>query len=144
MSWFKKPPMEFKPLKSRLIYPMWTFARVENTDKYYLILGRSKLEFISERAFESWNRRCILISEEAVVDYPRYKQVGFAVGTIVVSEADSTAWYITGSDILTPERCLIATPDFYEKLGFSGDDAVRVSLPELDFHKKGKNIEVVQ
>lgn len=123
---------------------MWTFARVENTDKYYLILGRSKLEFISERAFESWNRRCILISEEAVVDYPRYKQVGFAVGTIVVSEADSTAWYITGSDILTPERCLIATPDFYEKLGFSGDDAVRVSLPELDFHKKGKNIEVVQ
>lgn len=143
MSWFKKPLVEFKPLKSRLIYPMWTFARVENTSKYYLILGKSKLEFISERAFESWNRRYILISEEAVAEYPKFKQVGFAVGTIVVSEADNTAWYITGSDILTPERCLIATPDFYEKLGFSGGDAIRVSLPELDFHKKSSNIDSI-
>lgn len=148
MGWFNKTPLpepvqEHVPLKQKLKYPMWTFARVAGTNEYYLLLEKNKMEFISERAFWSWGRPYVLVSEESISGYTKWKKIGFALGTIVESQADRTLWYITGSDLLAPERRLIANPDFFSVLGFDYDDAFMVSLPEVDFHKKGEDIIAV-
>ena len=146
MSWFSKPPVlsvqvfEHIPPKKKMRYPMWTFARVKGTDLYYLILDKTKMQFISERAFLSWGKPYVLVSEESIAGYPKFKRIGFAVGTLLISQADKTEWYITGNDLLAPERRKIADPDFYTSLGFDLDDAYVVSLPEVDFHKKGEDI----
>lgn len=146
MGWFNKPPItpeqtfEHVPLKKRLKYPKWTFARVWGSGEYYLLLDKTKMPFISERAFLSWGKEYINVSEESISGYMKFKSIGFSVGTILISQADKTEWYITGSDVLAPERRRISDPDFYTVLGFDIDDAYMVSLPEIDFHKKGEDI----
>jgi hypothetical protein len=146
MGWFKQPPalpekvFEHVPPKVKLKYPMWTFARVKGTDEYFLLLDKTKMPFISERAFLSWGRPYVIVSHESIAGYMKYKPIGFAAGTILISQADKTEWYITGRDVLVPERRRISTPDFYTVLGFDLDDAYMVSLPEIDFHKKGEDI----
>lgn len=145
MSWFKKPPepvliKRHIPLDRPLRYPKWTFAQVNGSSKYYLILEKTKMPFISERAFDSWGRNPVQVSEKSVGSYPTFKKVGFAPGTLLISQADKREWYISGSDVLAPERRLVADPDFYRVLGFDINDAYVVSLNEIDFHTKGEDI----
>jgi hypothetical protein len=139
---FKRKEIEkvFKPLDKKFKYPKWTFARIENTDKYFLLLDSTKMEFISERAFWSWGKPHILVTKEGISGYNTWKKIGFAPGAILVSQADKTEWFISGNDVLAPERRKIATPDFYTKLGFDLRTAFMVSLNEIDFHKKGEDI----
>jgi hypothetical protein len=145
MSWFKTPPtpvvpMKHIPLDKPLRYPKWTFAQVAGSNKYYLILEKTKMPFISERAFDSWGHNPIQVTEKSVSAYPVFKKVGFAPGTLAISQADKTEWFITGVDVLAPERRLVADPGFYQVLGFDINDAYVVSLNEIDFHKKGEDI----
>jgi|GEM_PF-3080045 len=148
MSWFKKPMepvniIKYLPPNKPLRYPKWTFAQVAGSNKYYLILEKTKMPFISERAFDSWGRNPVIVTEKTVSGYPIFKKVGFAPGTIIISQADKKEWFITGSDVLAPERRLIDDPDFYRTLGFDIEDAYVVSLNEIDFHKKGEDIRDV-
>lgn len=148
MSWFKKPleqavVIKHTPPSKPLRYPKWTFAQVAGSNNYFLILEKTKMPFISERAFDSWGRNPIIVTEKSVSGYPTFKKIGFAPGTIVISQADKSEWFITGSDVLAPERRLVADPDFYQVLGFDIDDAYVVSLNEIDFHKKGEDIRDV-
>jgi hypothetical protein len=145
MSWLKrytppKPTAEFVPWKQQLKYPMWTFARLAGSHKYFLLLEKTKMEFISERAFWSWGKSYVLVSEESISNYKPWKKIGFSVGTMLESQADGTQWYITGSDPLAAERRLIANPDLFDVLGFDRDELYVVSLPEVDFHKKGEDL----
>lgn len=130
----------FKPLKQKFKYPKWTFARIENTDKFFLLLDSTKMEFISERAFWSWGKRYVTVTTESISGYKAWKKLGFSPGSILISQADKTEWFITGNDVLAAERRLIANPDFYGKLGFDLRTAYVVSLSEIDFHKKGEDI----
>lgn len=142
VSWRKKKLQEnkFTPGKKAQKYPMWTFVRVQNTDNYYLLLEKNKMQFISTRAFVSWRKPYVLVTEESISNYTKWKNIGFSLGTIVISQADNTTWYITGSDILAAERRLITSPDFFNVLGFNIQYAFKISLAELDFHKKGENL----
>lgn len=146
MSWFTKPHVppqerfEHVPPKEQLRYPMWTFAKVAGMNDYWLILDKTRMKFISERAFLSWGHPAIIVSEESIAGYMVWKPIGFAPGTLIISEADNTKWYITGADPLAAIRRQVTTPDFYIKLGFDLDDAYVVSLTEVDHHKKGEDI----
>jgi hypothetical protein len=130
---------KFDAPTTRQLYPKWTFARIEATGKYYLLLDTTKMEFISERAFLSWGKPYVLASEESLAGYSKWKKISFAPGTIIISQADHTAHFITGSDPLAAERRLITTPDFWDVLGFDLANAFVVSLVEVDFHKKGED-----
>jgi hypothetical protein len=121
-------------------YPKWTFAQIAGTSIYYLVLEKTKMPFISERAFDSWGHNPILVTENSISGYPIFKKVGFAPGTLLISQADKKEWFITGADVLEPERRLVGDPDFYTVLGFDINDAYMVSLNEIDFHKKGEDI----
>jgi hypothetical protein len=145
MGWFKKPPelqvsVKHVPPDRPLRYPKWTFAQVVDSNNYYLILDKTKMPFISERAFDSWGRNPVLVTARSISGYPTFKKIGFAPGTLLISQADKKEWFITGSDVLAPERRLIGDPGFYTVLGFDINDAYVVSLNEIDFHKKGEDI----
>ncbi len=121
------------PIKA-VTYPKWTFAR--EGDNYWLVLEKTRMQFLSERAFWSWGKPFVLASDESLVNYKVWKKIGFAPGTLVRS-MDGQFWYITGSDPLAPERRLVATPDFFGVLGFNANNAILVSQDELLFHKEG-------
>lgn len=120
-------------------YPKWTFAKVD--DSYWLILDKSRMQFISERAFWSWGKPYVVASNESLSNYSVWKKIGFAPGTLVRS-MEGQYWFITGTQAIEPERRLVATPDFFSVLGFD-PNAIIVSNDELLFHREGVAISGV-
>lgn len=116
-----------------VIYPKWTFAKAGDT--YWLILEKTRMQFLSERASWSWGKPFVLATDKSLSNYKVWKKIGFAPGTLLRS-MDGQYWFITGSDPLAPERSLIATPDFFSVLGFDPNNAIIVSNDELLFHKE--------
>lgn len=125
-----------KPVK----YPKWTFAKTDSV--YWLILDKTKMKFISERACLSWGKPYVLATQESLSNYQTWKEIGFAPGSMIRS-MDGLTWFLTGSNSLEAERRLINTPDFYSILGFNYYNAILVSQDELLFHKKGVDINNV-
>jgi hypothetical protein len=135
--WTKKKIASIPQNSAR--YPKWTFCKIDG--EYWLILDKTRLRFISERAFESWGRTYVLASNESVSKYAIWKDVGFAPGTMIRAMNSSNVYFISGSDVLNTERRLIATPDFYDKLGFDTKNVIIVSDEELLWHREGTNID---
>lgn len=117
-----------------VVYPPWTFARIDDT--FWLILEKTRMQFISQRAYESWGKPYVLASAESLAGYRVWKKIGFAPGTLV-GNVDGQRWFITGLQPLETERRLVATPDFYNVLGYSYNNAIIVSQDELLFHREG-------
>jgi hypothetical protein len=123
-----------------MIYPKWSFAKTE--DSYWLVLDKTRMQFVSERAFWSWGKPAIIATNKSLANYKVWKKIGFAPGTLVRS-MDGQFWFITGSQPLETERRLIATPDFFGVLGFNPEHAIIISQEELLFHKEGVAISSV-
>jgi hypothetical protein len=116
------------------VYPKWTFAKIENV--YWLVLEKTRMAFISERACWSWGKPYVLASDKSLSKYKVWKKIGFAPGSLLKS-MDGQFWFISGSDPLKGERQLITTPDFFNVLGFNPNNAIVVSQEELLFHQEG-------
>jgi len=140
--WKKKIPPIWNPPAIKTKYPKWTFAKIDTTGEYYLLLDKTKMKFISERAFRSWNKPYVLVTNESISGYIKWKDIGFSPGTILRSSTDGQQWYISGKDVLAGQRQLITSPDFYQRLGFDLRYAYVVSLAEIDFHSRGEDIVV--
>lgn len=110
---------------------------VPEANEYSLIWDRTRLIFISERAFKSWNRIPIRASKESISGYSIWKRIGFAPGTLIESIVDKKRYFITGGKLFEEEKFLIGTPDFYDKLGFNPSLAIVASMEEVNFHKEG-------
>jgi hypothetical protein len=119
-----------------LVYPKWTFAK---TDSYWLILDKTRMKIVSDRAFWSWGKPYVLATENSLSNYKIWKKLGFAPGSLLRS-MDGSFWFISGSNPLEPERILISTPDFFGILGFNPNNAILVSQDELLFHREGVGI----
>lgn len=128
---------KWTPQKIKVKYPKWTCVFVPETNEYSLIWDRTRLIFISERAFRSWNKIPIIASKESISGYNVWKRIGFAPGTLIESIIDKRRYFITGGKLFEEEKMLIGTPDFYEKLGFNPSLAVVASIEEVNFHKEG-------
>lgn len=125
------------PQKTKVKYPKWTFVYVPESNEYSLIWDKTRLIFISERAFRSWNRVPVISSKESLAGYNIWKRIGFAPGSIIRSIIDGKMYFISGGKLFEEEKLLIATPDFYEKLGFNPSLAIVASMEEVNFHKEG-------
>ena len=77
-----------------------------------------------------------MATDKSLSNYEVWKKIGFAPGSLLRS-MDMQYWFITGSQPLETERRLIATPDFFNMLGFSVNNAILVSQDELLFHQEG-------
>lgn len=128
---------QWKPQTTKVKYPKWTCVYIPEIDEYSLIWDKTRLIFISERAFKSWNRVPVIASKESISGYSVWKRIGFAPGTLIESIIDHKRYFITGGKLFEEEKILIATPDFYEKLGFNPSLAVVASMEEVNFHKEG-------
>lgn len=135
---------QWKPQNSKVKYPKWTFLYIPELNEYSLIWDKTRLIFISERAFRSWNRLPVIASKESVSGYQIWKRIGFAPGTMIESVVDKKRYIITGGKLFEEEKMLIATPDVYEKLGFNPGLAILASLEEVNFHKEGEMISDVR
>jgi hypothetical protein len=132
------PPLQrWSPPKNKVAYPKWTFVRCG--DEYWIILDKTKVQFISERAFMSWGKVPVETTQEAISGYKTWKKVGFAPGTLIKG-MDSKFYFITGKDPLATERRFVATPDFFNVLGFNSNNAIIVSNDEIYFHPEGGEI----
>jgi len=139
----KSQQSTWSPPSSKVKYPRWTFVVIPEQDKYYLIWDTTKLAFISQRAFRSWNRIPLRVSEESISGYKTWKRIGFAPGSIIESIVDGKRYFITGQ-LFQEEKRLITTPDFYQVLGFNPGLASKVSQAELDFHNEGSDIDDIR
>jgi len=135
---------EWKPQTNKVKYPRWTFVYVPETNEYSLIWDKTRLIFISERAFKSWNRIPIIASKESISGYKIWKRIGFAPGTLIESVVDKKRYFITGGKLFEEEKMLVGTPDFYEKLGFNPNLAIIASMEEVNFHKEGEIISDIR
>lgn len=134
----------FIPPQKQKKYPQWTFVKIESENKYYLLLDKTKMEFISERAFWSWGKNCVVATEESIGGYRKWNKIGFAPGTLIRSMHDQTYWFINGKNVLAAERSQIATPDLFSILGFDLNQVYMVSLDEVDFHRRAENINGIE
>lgn len=131
------PSSTWTPSKTKVKYPKWTFIYIPDANEYSLIWEKTRLVFISERAFRSWNRVPVIASKESVSGYQIWKRIGFAPGTLIESVVDRKQYIITGGKLFEEEKMLIGTPDFYERLGFNPSLAIIASMEEVNFHKEG-------
>jgi hypothetical protein len=120
-----------------VIYPKWSFVKTENN--FWLVLDKTKMQLISERAFLSWGKPYLYGTDKSLSNYKIWKKVGFAPGTLVRC-MDGKFWFITGSHPLETERRLVSTPDFFTILGFNPNNAILISQDELLFHEEGMSI----
>ena len=135
---------EWKPQTNKVKYPRWTFVYVPETNEYSLLWDKTRLIFISERAFKSWNKIPIIASKESISGYKIWKRIGFAPGTLIESIIDKKRYFITGGNLFEEEKMLVGTPDFYEKLGFNPNLAIVASMEEVNFHKEGEIISDIR
>ena len=129
--------IQWKPQTTKVKYPKWTCVYVPEINEYSLIWDKTRLIFISERAFKSWNRIPLIASNESIGGYAVWKRIGFAPGSLIESIVDKKRYFITGGKLFEEEKVLIATPDFYEKLGFNPSLAILASMEEINFHREG-------
>lgn len=134
----------WKPELNKVKYPKWTFLYIPESNEYSLIWDTTRLIFISERAFRSWNRIPVIASKQSVSGYQIWKRIGFAPGTLIESIVDKKQYFIAGGKLFEEEKMLVATPDFYEKLGFNPSLAIVASMEEVNFHKEGEMISNVR
>lgn len=134
----------WNPQKTKVKYPKWTCVYVPDINEYSLIWDKTRLVFISERTFKSWNRIPVIGSKESISGYSIWKRIGFAPGTLIESVVDKRRYFITGNKLFEEEKMLIATPDFYEKLGFNPALAIIASMEEVNFHKEGDIISDIR
>lgn len=134
---------EWNPPRTKVRYPRWTAVYVASTNEYSLIWDKTRLVFLSERAFRTWGKIPVVASNESISAYPVWKRLGYAAGTVIESVVDHKRYYVTGK-VFEEEKRLIATPDFYEVLGFNPNLAVVASHEEVNFHKEGSIISDVR
>lgn len=132
------------PPNNKVKYPRWTFVYIPELNEYSLLWDKTRLIFISERAFRSWNRIPLIASKESISGYKVWKRIGFAPGTLIESIIDKKRYFITGGKLFEEEKQLIGTPDFYEKLGFNPNLAIVASMEEVNFHKEGEIISDIR
>lgn len=137
----KKTEPKFTPADRKLKYPKWSIVYSQDSQEHYLVLDKSKKRFISARAAQSWGRPILVGTEKTLSAYTRYGDVGFSPGSVLTS-MDGVVYYITGKSPVDTEKLKVATPDFFDVLGFNKERFV-VSDEELRYHKDGGAIENV-
>ncbi len=127
---------KWQPTREKLTYPKWTYVYNIDSKKYYLILNKTKKEFISNKAFSSWSVSAIQGTNESISHYPTYGKIAFRPGTVIRSMAN-TFFYVETEDTIRE----ITDPDFFLVMGFTTRSALIVSQKEIDFYQKGEDID---
>lgn len=116
-------------------YPKYTYVKCLDNGKFYLLLEKTKKEFLSKEAFESWGVEPLETSFQAISHYYLYGKKGFRPGILVRSVFDQKL-YLVGEEVLHPMK----TTEIFDVLGFSKDKVYTVSESVINFYEKGDDI----
>src|SRR5688572_5333242 len=97
MVWRKKKLWQTPKIKVK--YPKFTYVKCEDNGKYYIILDKTKKEYISQDAFKSWGVKPLNTSLEAISHYYLYGKKGFRPGSLLRSVFDQKL-YMAGEELL--------------------------------------------
>lgn len=134
---FKKrnTKVDYSPPKRKVKYPKYSYVYNIDNDTYYLLLDKTKKEFISSRAFKSWGAFAPHTTSEAISGYSLYGKKGFRPGTIIRSIFDGKTYFV-GEELIHP----ITSREFYDILGYTSESITFVSESEIQFYKIGDAI----
>ena len=128
-------PTQPRPLKS-LTYPPGTFLRTENGYFYVVKLstGRTVLySILTTRVLDSWRPVKVVFAPEESINIPVLGKLKFRDGSLLYSQASGRMYLVSEHKLRH-----ITNPDWLAHLGFSRQDAVWVSLDEINLHEKGE------
>jgi hypothetical protein len=126
----KSPPKRQLPQKPTE-YPSGLCVKTEKG--YFYINGRFRHPFVSQRAVDSWNFTLVPETTEAALShYLMRKMLGFREATVLADVSDGKVYIISNK-----KRRLISTPEAYDVLGITIDDALWVGKDEIEFHPEG-------
>lgn len=107
---------------------------VRSGDNVYYVNGKYIHSVKGARILASWNfPRIINSSNEALAGYVKAKRLGFRDGTLVRCLYDGKVYFISKG-----LRRQVSNPDLLCWIGLSVNDAVWVSLDEINLHKDGE------
>lgn len=133
--WKSKKKVDWSPPAVQVKYPQFTYVKSVDNGKFYLLLDKTKKEFVSTEAFNSWGIKPLLTSTIAISGYYLYGKKGFRTGALIRSIFDQKL-YLVGTEQLHP----VKTTDIFDVLGYSKDDIYVVSESVIEFYEKGEDI----
>lgn len=117
-------------------YPIGTF--VETEAGFFYITGSDKrYRIITRRCLSSWRpHRVVQTTEAAVSRYRIVAKMKFRNGSLIWNISNGTLWLIESG-----RRRAIISPDALTRIGAVYDDAVPVSIDEINLHDIGEDLK---
>ena len=114
-------------------FPKGTFIQTEK-GFFYILGDKARYHFITRRVLDSWSPQRIVQTDGATVS--RYKVIAkmkFRPGTLLFSQASGKMYLVSDHKLRH-----ITSPDILAGLGAERNDAVWVSLDEINLHEEGE------
>lgn len=113
-------------------YPLGTFIRTEK-GYFYILDNNRRYRCLSRRVVDSWSpHRIVVTSEAAVSSYRISAKLKFRNGSLIWNISDGKLYLIESG-----KRRHVQTPDALKTIGAVWNDAITVSLEEVNLHEEG-------
>jgi len=123
-----KTDLPTKPVK----YPSGVYVHTEK-GYFFIKSADGRVRITSERVLASWAPpRIVETTEAAVANYRVTSKLRFRNGSLIYSIADGKMYYIEDG-----KRRLISSPEALTLIGADWNDAVTVSVDEINLHQEG-------
>ena len=130
---FKKKKLEPSLPSKPLVYPVGSAIRTED-GIYYIKSDSIRMRITSEKILESWNfHRVISSNELALKNYKIMGKLGFRSGSLIHNVADGKIYLVESNKLRH-----IQSPEALDLIGAGRDDAVTVSLIDIQLHDIGE------
>jgi hypothetical protein len=117
------------------MYPAGTFLQTEK-GYFYVLSSTKRLPIKTQRCLDSWSPIKVIKTTEthpAVTPLKIGVPMKFRNGSLLYSQASGRFYLISQGKLRH-----ITSPDVLEELGFTRNEAVWVSLDEINLHEKGE------
>lgn len=116
-------------------YPAGTFIETES-GYFYIVNPNKRYRIPTYRCLTSWRpHRVVRTTEAAVKKYKISAKMKFRNGSLIWNISNGTLWLIESG-----KRRAIISPDALSRIGAVYDDAVPVSIDEINLHEIGEDL----
>lgn len=116
-------------------YPSSTFVHTEK-GYFYIVNDTKRFRIVSKRLLDSWSpHRVVETTEAALKNHKIAAKLKFRNGSLIWSLSDGRLFLIENG-----KRRHVVSPDALERIGAVWNDAIPVSLDEINIHDQGEDL----